>query len=81
MKIMKVFGPQVKESVCVIIAHAAEAERRGKYLIQDRVNECERMSMPCMVWESKEISEEWKLESIKDFFAMVNEDLKPYQIL
>jgi|LauGreDrversion4_2_1035121.scaffolds.fasta_scaffold86805_4 hypothetical protein len=81
MKIMKVFGPQVKESVCVIIAHAAEAERRGKYLIQDRVNECERMSMPCMVWESKEISEEEKFENIKDFFAMVNEDLKPYQIL
>lgn len=34
-----------------------------------------------MVWESKDISQEQKLKNIKDFFSMVQEDLRPYPIL
>jgi len=80
-KIMKVFGTQVKDSVCVIIAHSAAAEKRGAYLINDRVKSCNDLEIPCMVWESKDISREQKLSNVKDFFTMVKEDLKPYQIL
>lgn len=80
-KIAKVFGEQVKESVCVIIAHAAAANNRGPYLITERVAKCEEFNIPCMVWESKDISAEDKLNNVKEFFKMVSEDLKPYPIL
>jgi hypothetical protein len=80
-KIMKVFGEQVKSSVCAIIAHAAAAEQRGAYLVNDRIRACDTLEIPCMVWESKDISQEQKLKNIKDFFSMVQEDLRPYPIL
>lgn len=80
MKILKVFGPQVKSSVAVIISHA-EAVKHKPYAINNRTAECQNLGVPCMVWESKEITPEDKILQIKDFFEMVKEDLIPYQIL
>lgn len=57
--------------MCVIISHASEAKKRGEYLITDREIECERLEVPYMTWESKDISAEEKFENIKLFFAMV----------
>jgi len=80
-KIMKVFGEIVKASVCVIIAHSAAAEKRGAYMVNDRARACEALDIPYLIWESKDISHELKLQNIKDFFAIVQEELKPYPIL
>lgn len=77
---MKIFGEQIKDSIVVILSQAASVSHIPE-AIEQRIGECERLGLPYIEWESKDISEGEKLAEIQEFFDIVENKLKPYQIL
>lgn len=79
LRLVNIFGDQIKESIIVILSQAYSV-RDIPEAIDLRIGECERLGLPFIEWESKDISDEEKLEEVREFFDKVSK-LQPYQIL
>ncbi len=82
LKVKEFFGEVVKESVHVLITHAAKGQTEEyEQALQERIEDCNELKLPYMIWESKDVSEEQKLLNLKSLFNKVTASIKPYQIL
>ncbi len=82
LKIKEFFGEVVQESVYVLITHGAEGQtEKYELALQERIEDCNDLGLPYMIWESKDVSEEQKLMNFRSLFNKVSTSLKPYQIL
>ena len=79
-KILKIFGPKVRDSIVVVISQVASVSHIPE-AIDERIVECQKLDVPFIEWESKSISDEEKQNEISEFFDIVVNKLKPYRIL
>ena len=57
IKIAKLFGPQCKESVIVIMPHSFSVSHIPK-AIDQRIETCDELGIDFIEWESKDVTEE-----------------------